>query len=662
MGNYPDMIRNPARLAVLRHLSVADGPSDSQSVFDRLTRLAAHSLSVPMAMIVLVEEECARIKSGVGLPESPEFSCEVPLSDAICPQVVVSGKPLIIEDTRKQPAYKDLKTVKMLNIVAYAGVPLTISGGHAIGSFCISDTHPRTWTDEEITILEDIAALAADEFELRSELTVRAQAELLLQSMLNSMQDTIIFAKDRNSKFLVVNMAHAKLMGAKTPDDVVGKDDFAFFPKDLAEKYSTDEQELFESGQAIIDIEERTIDANGMHRIILTSKFPLKDNHGNTIGLVGSGRDITVLKRIEQKLADERNLLRALIDTAPDYIFVKDREGRFILSNIAHAAAAGLEPGDLIGKVARGNFPEELAQRFHEDDEHVIQTGKSLINQERLTVDLEGNPKWVLTNKVPLRDDDGNVIGLIGVSRDITEQMNIRQSLEGYTAELARSNEELQQFAYVASHDLQEPLRMVASYLQLLEMRYRDQLDQDAKEFIDYAVDGATRMKSLINALLSYSRVETRGKPFVQVDCESVLERALFNLQTLIQEAHAVIMHDPLPTVMADDEQLVQVFQNLIGNAIKFRDSRVPEVRIGAVQRETDWLFCVRDNGIGIEADYLQRVFVIFQRLHTRQEYEGTGIGLAICQKIIKRHHGSIWVESTPDEGSTFYFTLPIEE
>ncbi|MBE9000700.1 MULTISPECIES: GAF domain-containing protein [unclassified Nostoc] len=239
--------------------------------------------------------------------------------------------------------------------------------------------------------------------------------------------------------------------------------------------------------------------------------------------------------------------------------------------------------------------------------------------------------------------------------------------------ELARSNAELEQFAYVASHDLQEPLRMVTSYLQLLERRYKNQLDTNADQFITYAVDGARRMQTLINDLLNYSRVSTRGQPFKLVDCDLILQRAIANLQIAIADSKAIVTHEPLPEVMADTTQITQVFQNLIGNAIKFCQNQQPQIHIGvakpnpnsdeeslnSIPLADEWLFSIRDNGIGLESQYAERIFIIFQRLHGRDKYPGTGIGLAICKKIIERHGGRIWVESKPGQGSTFYFTIP---
>jgi light-regulated signal transduction histidine kinase (bacteriophytochrome) len=226
---------------------------------------------------------------------------------------------------------------------------------------------------------------------------------------------------------------------------------------------------------------------------------------------------------------------------------------------------------------------------------------------------------------------------------------------------LEQSNRELESFAYVASHDLQEPLRMVRSYLQLLERRYKDKLDQEANEFIAYAVDGATRMHTLINALLLYSRVGTQGKPFEPTDCAQVLQTVLTNLQVAIEESGVQVTYEALPTIRADAVQLAQLLQNLISNAIKFRRDRSAKVHIGVEQIDNEWVFSVRDNGIGIDPQQFDHIFMIFKRLHTREEYPGTGIGLAICKKIVERHSGRIWVESEPGQGATFYFTIPQE-
>ena len=245
------------------------------------------------------------------------------------------------------------------------------------------------------------------------------------------------------------------------------------------------------------------------------------------------------------------------------------------------------------------------------------------------------------------------------LSEEISGREQAQENLKQVVEELERSNKELEQLAYVASHDLQEPLRMVASYVQLLQRRYKDKIDDDANDFIAYAVDGAKRMQGLINDLLSYSRVGSRGKDFDPIDCETVLDRVVCNLEASIKGSGAVVTHDSIPTVMADRSQIVQLFQNLIGNAIKYCNEDIPSIHISAKENGKDIIFSVNDNGIGIDPQYYERIFTIFQRLHGKEEYSGTGIGLAICKKIVKRHGGRIWLESQPGKGATFYFTIP---
>ena len=242
---------------------------------------------------------------------------------------------------------------------------------------------------------------------------------------------------------------------------------------------------------------------------------------------------------------------------------------------------------------------------------------------------------------------------------DITARKATERELEERREALARSNAELEQFAYVASHDLQEPLRMVASYVQLLDQRYKGKLDSDADDFIKFAVDGATRMKTLINDLLAYARVGSRGKPLERVEMQEALGQALSNLAMAVNESRAQVTCDRLPAVIGDRQQLAELFQNLIGNAIKFQSNGAPCVHVGAERRDGEWIVSVRDNGIGIDPQFRERIFVIFQRLHGREQYPGTGIGLAICKKIVTRHGGRIWADSEAGKGATFSFTLP---
>jgi len=245
---------------------------------------------------------------------------------------------------------------------------------------------------------------------------------------------------------------------------------------------------------------------------------------------------------------------------------------------------------------------------------------------------------------------------------DVTQRESAREKAEIHTTELERSNSELEQFAYIASHDLQEPLRMIASYTQLLGQRYSGKLDADANEFIGFVVDGVHRMQSLVDALLAYSRIDKRRGTFQETRCDDVLEFVQNNLKQIISESGATITSDPLPIVTADSTQIGQLFQNLLSNAMKFHEPGVsPRIRISASRNGSEWLFSIEDNGIGIPLDQGGRLFQLFHRLHTRSEYPGTGIGLALCKKIVERHAGRIWMESAPNKGCTFYFTLPVK-
>jgi PAS domain S-box-containing protein len=364
--------------------------------------------------------------------------------------------------------------------------------------------------------------------------------------------------------------------------------------------------------------------------------------------------DISARKRAQRTDA----LLAALID-ATQYAIMTMRADRTVLTwNPGAEKLYGYSAEEMIGRNAAilnqpGTEPEEgnlLMSRL---------VGGGGTEQFEISLRRkDGTVIEVAAAMSPIRDARGEVFAISSISYDITDRKRAQQQLLARTEELTRSNAELEQFAYVASHDLQEPLRMVASYVQLIQQRYTGRLDSDADEFINFAVDGATRMKQLINDLLLYSRAGRAAKS-VPVEMAGVVDRVMDILQLAIEDAHANVTHDGLPQVMGDEGGLYEVMQNLISNALKFRAERPPEVHIGCERRGGDWLFSVRDNGIGIAAEYGERIFAMFQRLHGREEYAGTGIGLAISKRVVERHRGKIWMESAPGDGSTFFFTLP---
>ena len=377
-------------------------------------------------------------------------------------------------------------------------------------------------------------------------------------------------------------------------------------------------------------------------------------------GILVIARDITERKIAEDALRASEQRYRILVDSAPDAIVLIGADGIVNSCNSATEQMCGFTCEEL-----EGHFFSDLPILDPEDMplaatafSHILH-GQDIEDFPMKFKRRDGTIYW-MDIKAKVLEADGVTTGTLILGRDITERMRIDAELRQRTKALELSNQELEQFAYVASHDLQEPLRMVASYVQLLARRYKGKLDRDADDFISYAVDGTNRMQKMINDLLAYSRVGTRGKDMHSTDCEVILHETLANLQVTLKENNARVTHDPLPTVIADSSQLSQLFQNLIGNAVKFHGEKRPHVHISAKQEEDHWVISVKDNGIGIDEQYHNRIFVIFQRLHARQVYSGTGIGLAICKKIVERHGGRIWVESQIGMGATFYFTIPI--
>ncbi len=369
--------------------------------------------------------------------------------------------------------------------------------------------------------------------------------------------------------------------------------------------------------------------------------------------------DITTRKQAEMALCESEERYRQTFELAASGIAHVDLTGRFIRVNRSLCEILGYGETELIGR-----SPKEIS---HPDDRDLTDAARARVHDgelnsvrfEKRYIRRNGATVWVELAVALARDPHGHPLYEVALFDDITARKQAEAELKEAHLELKRSNAELEQFAYVASHDLQEPLRMMSSYTQLLLRRYGDKFDQDAREFMHYVVDGAARMKQLIEDLLAYSRVGTRAKDFGDADVEAALRRAVTNLKAAIGETDAAVTWDPLPKVKADNVQLAQLFQNLIGNALKFRSACVPRVHVSVSQKEAEWEFSVRDNGIGIEPQYFERIFMVFQRLHNKAEYPGTGIGLAICKKVVERHGGRIWVESQPGAGSAFYFTLP---
>jgi PAS domain S-box-containing protein len=361
-------------------------------------------------------------------------------------------------------------------------------------------------------------------------------------------------------------------------------------------------------------------------------------------------------KRAEDALRESEDRYRDLVEYSQYLICTHDLQGQILSVNQEGTRLLGYNKKDLLNK----NIQDLLGSKFRDEFAMYLDTiQKYRVAKGLMRIRTATGEDRILEYHNTLRTEGVTSPVVRAIAHDITERKGVEKALKKKTEELARSNADLEQFAYVASHDLQEPLRTVTSYVQLLARRYQGKLDSDADEFIGFAADGAIRMWKLINDLLAYSRVGTQGKELSPTDSEAILAQAVDDLKVAIEENDALVTHDPLPVVMADRPQFGQLFQNLIGNAIKFRGNEPPRVHVSASRNGNGWTFSVRDNGIGIAEEYSERIFIIFQRLHTRQEYAGTGIGLAICKKIVERHGGRIWVKSKVGKGATFYFILP---
>jgi PAS domain S-box-containing protein len=461
-------------------------------------------------------------------------------------------------------------------------------------------------------------------------------------------------------EIVLLNVQAEKQFGYRR-DELVGQKVKNIIPEGFAERLIADgtrsaAEALAQQIGTGIELIGRRKDGSEFPIEIMLS--PLDSAEG--ILVTAAIRDISVRRTAETHLAQMEGRYRGLLEAAPDAMVVVNPGGEIVLLNVQAEKQFGYRRDELVGQKVKNIIPEGFAERLIADGTR--SAADALAQQIGAGIELIGRRKDGSEFPIeimlsPLESAEGILV--TAAIRDIATRNKAEAHLLQKMDELRRSNEELVQFAYIASHDLQEPLRMVASYTQLLSRRYKGKLDADADEFITFAVDGASRMQRLIQDLLAYSRVGTKGQDLLDTSGEDAFRQALVNLRGAIEESGALITHDPLPTVLADETQLVQLFQNLVGNAIKYQNPGVPRVHISAAKDGGEkWIFSIKDNGLGIDPQYFEKIFGMFQRLHKREEFAGTGIGLAICKKIAERHGGTISVESHPGQGSTFRFAL----
>jgi PAS domain S-box-containing protein len=536
----------------------------------------------------------------------------------------------------------------------------TASGRHEYEGMRVREDGSRFLASIVVVAMRDPAGNLRGFSEISRDLSERKESGEKYRGLLEAAPDAMVVV-NQSGEIVLLNVQTEKQFGYHR-DELVGQQVKNIIPEGFAERLIADGTRSAAAALAQqigtgIELTGRRKDGSNFPIEIMLS--PLDSAEG--ILVTAAIRDISIRKNAESHLAQMEGRYRGLLEAAPDAMVVVNQGGGIVLLNVQAEKQFGYHRDELVGQQVKNIIPEGFAERLIADGTRTaaealaqqIGTGIELYGRRK---DGSGFPIEIMLS--PLESAEGILV--TAAIRDISVRKSSEEHLVKTVGELKRSNDELQQFAYVASHDLQEPLRMVASYTQLLAQRYKGRLDSDADEFIAYAVDGSTRMQGLIQDLLAYSRAGSNGKALREISSESALEEALASLRATIEESGAVVTHDSLPAITTDGTQLAQVFQNLVGNAIKYHGAQVPQVHISAAKNAgNEWIFSVRDNGLGIDPQYFDRIFVLFQRLHGPTEFKGTGIGLAICKKMLEGLGGRIWVESQPEKGSTFYFALP---
>jgi PAS domain S-box-containing protein len=617
---HADMLRWQQDLTTLRSLT-EDNPAQ-QRQFTAIDRLANQKFEFGEKVISLrrtkgLEAAADSIRSGPGQRIMEGF------------QVVVRGlqdEELRLLVLRNADAQRRLGQTK---IVLILGTVLFLLIAAAAGWSVQRDSSGRGLTEEALR-----------------------DSEERYRMLLDGVQDYAIFMLDPQGQVVSWN-AGAERIKRYTAEQIIGHNFSCFFPPEDIERGRPQEVLRMTAASGRHEEEGMRVRKDGSRFLARVTLTTLRDANGNLRGFSEISRDLSESKESGAKY-------RGLLEAAPDAMVVVNQGGEIVLLNVQAEKQFGYRRDELVGQKVKNIIPEGFAERLIADGTRTA--ADALAQQIGTGIELNGRRKNGSEFPIeimlsPLESAEGILV--TAAIRDITRRKEDEAHLLQKVEELNRSNEELGQFAYIASHDLQEPLRMVASYTQLLSRRYKGKLDSDADEFISFAVDGASRMQRLIQDLLTYSRVGTKGMELLDISSEAALQQALINLRGAIEESGALVTHDPLPTVPADEMQLIQLFQNLVGNAIKYQNPGIPRVHISAARNGgKKWIFSVKDNGLGIDPQYFEKIFGVFQRLHKREEFAGTGIGLAICKKIVEGHGGSISVESQLGRGSTFRFAL----
>ncbi|MBD2665343.1 multi-sensor signal transduction histidine kinase [Richelia sinica FACHB-800] len=728
------------RLNALRQYQILD--TEPETAYESIVQLAAAICQTPIALVNFIDEDRQWFKAKVGLTVT-----QMPRNHGLSYLCCERSEIVIITDTFADERFVNNPVVTTYPYVRfYAGMPLITTQGYVLGTLCVIDQVPRQIDARQVSALKALSDLVIEQLELRKQIrnvsilteelmtkeqAISAAAQMARDKIVNILESITdaFLALDKDWRFTYLNPQAERLL-QKTQEQLLGQRIWDVFPGTVDTKFYHEYHRAI-AQHTSVEFEEFYPPLN---RYFQVHAYPARD------GLSVYFQDITVRKQAEEelkrqnlrsylfaeitlKIRDSLQLDEILYTTVTEVQKLLQTDRVLIFQILGDGSGRVIQEAVLPGwKVILGQsifdpcFKQEYIQQYGQgrvraifdiETANIETCHRELLQRFQVKANLvvpilvreslwglliahncSAPREWNMFEQELLKQLADQIGIAISQAQLLAQETHQRQ-------ELSRSNAELEQFAYIASHDLQEPLRMVTSYLQLLERRYKPLLDTNGEQYIAYAVDGARRMQILIQDLLNYSRVNTRGQPFTIINCHSILLKAIANLQVAIDESNTIITYDPLPEIRGDATQLTQVFQNLMSNAIKFHRAIPPKIHIGVCRREREvagvkltpdmeesredglivsslptsyslqpnisheWLFSIQDNGIGIDTQYTEKIFAIFQRLHSRSKYPGTGIGLAICKKIIERHGGSIWVESQPGQGSTFYFTIP---
>lgn len=650
----PQPLSIDKRVRYLEKLDLLD--SLPEEAYDAITELAAYICGTPISLVSLLDEDRQFFKSRYGLGVS-----ETPIEYSFCNHAIQKpDEPFIVENAAEDDRFRDNPLVTdNPKIRFYAGIPLLTRNKIPLGTLCVIDRQPRDLSTDQLRALKNLAIQVTQLLEFRqSEIEKKKaiqrlhESEDFLRRLVRELP-CIFYLFDQQGQMILWNDL-LRQYSEYSDEEIVRMRPAAFYDEQSQSKVEQGIEQVFRDGEAQLEADVSTKSGRMIPFLLKAAQINYK---GETC-LFGVGIDISLIREAERELAQSEHKFRSLVQDGGDLIGILDPEGVYSYVSPTSTSVLGIEPEEFIGKVA--------FDFIHPEDRPGVQEQFGRLETERQVSirpfrfhNKKGEWRWIETIATNMLDDPA-IEGIVVNSRDVTEYKRTHMELQELNDELARSNAELEQFAYVASHDLQEPLRMVSSFMTLLEKKYGDLLDEKAHEYIHYATDGAKRMKKIIVDLLDYSKAGRNQEPPAPVDLNQLLRDYQELRRQRIAESGATIEFNDFMPVVAREAPLLQTLHSLLDNAIKYvHPDHTPRIQVTVQESDSEWTISIIDNGIGIDPEYHDKIFILFQRLHLNEEYEGTGIGLAVAKKQVESWGGDLRVQSREGEGSTFSFTIP---